>query len=65
MMHICDSWHNQVFNLWDVPPPPVPSVVLSVRRRTPEKNVGRYAATDLYENPGFTRVFVICSLQKQ
>ena len=29
------------FNLWNIPPPEVPSIVLSLRKRTPEKNVGR------------------------
>lgn len=29
------------FDLWDVPPPRVPSLTLIVRRRTGEKNVGR------------------------
>lgn len=31
----------QSFNLYDVPPPPVPTVILSLRYRTPHKNVGR------------------------
>lgn len=29
------------FNLWNVPPPPIPSVLLSLRHRTQQKNVGR------------------------
>lgn len=34
------------FDLWDVPAPRVPTVTLIVRRRTPEKNVGRILADE-------------------
>ncbi len=30
------------FNLYDVPPPAIPQVTLSLRKRTEHKNVGRY-----------------------
>ena len=36
----------EAFNLLDVPPPANPSVILSVRRRTPAKNVGRVFADE-------------------
>ena len=34
------------FDLWDIPPPPVPSLLLVPRYRTPEKNVGRVLANE-------------------
>lgn len=34
------------FNLWKVPPPEIPFVLLSVRHRTPLKNVGRILANE-------------------
>jgi len=34
------------FDLWDVPPPPIPSITLSLRHRTPAKNVGRIMANE-------------------
>ena len=34
------------FDLLDVAPPPIPSVVLSLRHRTPSKNVGRVMANE-------------------
>lgn len=34
--HILES-----FDLWNVPPPPIPSITLSLRHRTSTKNVGR------------------------
>lgn len=36
----------RAFDLLDVAPPPIPSVVLSLRRRTPTKNVGRVMANE-------------------
>ena len=39
--HVLDA-----FGLRDVPPPPVPSVTLSVRRRSASKNVGRVFADE-------------------
>ena len=36
----------QSFNLLDVAPPPIPSVLLSLRKRTPDKNVGRILANE-------------------
>ncbi|CAE7543467.1 Eogt [Symbiodinium microadriaticum] len=34
------------FGLWDVAPPPIPSITLSLRHRTPQKNVGRVMANE-------------------
>jgi hypothetical protein len=34
------------FGLWDVPPPPIPQVTLSLRHRTETKNVGRILANE-------------------
>jgi len=34
------------FNLLEVPPPPIPSVTLSLRKRTQQKNVGRIMANE-------------------
>uniref|UniRef100_A0A7S0SZ26 EGF domain-specific O-linked N-acetylglucosamine transferase n=1 Tax=Chromulina nebulosa TaxID=96789 RepID=A0A7S0SZ26_9STRA len=31
----------KAFNLWDVSPPPIPTITLSLRKRTDKKNVGR------------------------
>ncbi|GMI43178.1 hypothetical protein TrCOL_g12197 [Triparma columacea] len=45
-------WHGyrervlRAFQLWDVPPPRVPSITLVVRRRTPSKNVGRILSNE-------------------
>lgn len=36
----------EAFGLWDVPPPPIPQVVLSLRHRTGSKNVGRILANE-------------------
>ena len=32
------------FNLWNVPPPPIPHATMLIRNRTPSKNVGRVMA---------------------
>jgi len=45
-------WHEyrahvlKSFNLWDVPPPAVPRVVITFRRRSSAKNVGRVIANE-------------------
>lgn len=36
----------QAFNLYDVKPPVIPSIILSLRHRTPHKNVGRVMANE-------------------
>jgi len=36
----------QAFDLWDVPPPAIPHVTLSLRHRTASKNVGRVLANE-------------------
>lgn len=36
----------QSFDLLDIPPPTIPSVVLSLRHRTPQKNVGRVMSNE-------------------
>lgn len=36
----------EAFGLWDVPPPPIPQVTLSLRHRTQTKNVGRVLANE-------------------
>jgi len=50
--HHSTLWHEyrahilKAFNLWDVPPPAVPRVVITFRRRTAAKNVGRVIANE-------------------
>ena len=45
-------WHEfrahvlGAFNLWDVPPPAIPTVLVSFRRRSKNKNVGRVIANE-------------------
>ena len=36
----------EAFDLWDVAPPPIPQVLLSLRHRTESKNVGRILANE-------------------
>ncbi|GMI20910.1 hypothetical protein TrRE_jg3599 [Triparma retinervis] len=45
-------WHGyrervlRAFDLWDVPPPRVPTITMVVRKRTPSKNVGRIMSNE-------------------
>ena len=45
-------WHEfrahvlGAFNLWNVPPPAIPTILISFRRRSGAKNVGRVIANE-------------------